>query len=453
MEKIVEAINFAWGLPLTIFIIVAGIFFSWCIKFIQVRKMGKIIKSTFGKSKGKDNKSYRTIMTVLGGTVGAGNVAGVASAVAVGGPGAIFWMWIVALFSMATKMVEVSLAVKYHEKDENGNYVGGPMYYIRKLKGKIGKVIAVLYSIALLLYVLCDSGFVQINTVATALTDVFPIPLWIIGIVIIITSILLIAGGLKGISKVLQAFVPTMCVFYLIAALVVIFANVTAIPEALWTVVKYAFSPAPVVGGFLGATVSAAISKGAARGIFANEAGLGTSTTVHATSDNPPIEQGMWGIMEVAIVSFVVCTITALLVLTTGAWMTGADGAPMVLAAFESLFGTAGKYIMCIVIVSFAYTSYIGFYYEYSTCIRYMFKEKALKFLKWFYVVPAIIAIFMPIDFIWNVADLCVGFIIIPNIIALFLLNKEFRTMFNEDAPAILDGKKPKKTKKTKATA
>lgn len=429
-DKIMGIFDYVWGIPLTIFIVIAGIYFSYCIKFIQITKIPTILKKTIGKI--KENDSFKTITSVLGGTVGSGNVAGIATAIAVGGPGAIFWMWIVALFSMATKMIEVTLAVYHQKKDKDGNNYGGAMYYISAIKGKIGKTLAFVYSIALLMYVLCDAGFVQINTVATSLTDSFNLSPLIIGISLLILSLLVLYGGLKRVSKVLEKAVPVMCLFYLVAALIVIFANITALPEAFVTIIKYAFKPAPIIGGFAGATVVQAIAKGSARGIFANEAGTGTSTTVHATTKNKPVEQGLWGILEVSIVSFVVCTITALLVMSTGAWMTGLDGAPMVLSAFESFYGIVGKYILCFVIVSFAYSTYLGFFYEYSTCVRYLFKGKFLKVLKWMYLVPLIIAVFMPIEIIWSLADLSVGFIIVPNIISLFLLIKEFKKLYKK---------------------
>ncbi len=430
MISIVDIFDFLWGFPLTLFIVAAGLYFSKCINFIQLKNPKLIIKNTIGKI--KINNSYRTLTSVLGGTVGSGNVAGIATAVAIGGPGAIFWMWVIALFSMATKMVEVTLAVAHQKKDKNGNKYGGSMYYIKSISGKIGKMLAVVYSIALLIYVVCDSGFVQINTVSSSLIDTFAISPIIIGVVLVVISVLIFWGGIKRISKVLEKAVPVMCIFYLVAALIVICVNISNLPEALKNIFMYSFKPTPIIGGFAGATTLQAIAKGSARGIFANEAGTGTSTTVHATADNTPVEQGMWGILEVAIVSFIVCTITGLLVMTTNAWQTGLEGAPMVLYAFESLYGVVGKYILCFVIVSFAYSSYIGFFYEYTTCIRYLFGESKMKYLKWFYIVPIIFAVFLPISVIWTFADMSVGFIMIPNITSLLILSKQFKTLFKE---------------------
>lgn len=429
MDKFFEVMDFIWGIPLTIFIVLAGLYFSYCIKFLQITGIKKIYNNTIKKL--KDKNSYRTITSVLGGTIGTGNVAGVATAIAVGGPGAIFWMWVIALFSMAIKMVEVTLAVHYHKKEKD-NYIGGPMYYIKAIKNKFGSVLTFIYSIFLLIYVLCDSGFVQMNTAATTLIDTFNIPKWIIAIFLISIATIIVSGGLKRVSNVLKKWVPTMFIFYFLAAFIVIILNVKNIPIAFVNIFKYAFTPAPVIGGFAGATVLAAISKGASRGIFANEAGTGTSTVVHATTENEPIVQGMWGIFEVYIVSFVVCTLTALLIMSTGVWTNGLDGAPLVLSAFESTYGQIGKYILCFVIVAFACSTYIGYFYEYTSCIRYLFKEKSIKYLKWLYIVPIVFAVFIPIEMIWTMADMAVGFIVIPNIIALVLLSKQFKKIFNK---------------------
>ncbi len=431
MNNIINIMDFIWGIPLTIFIVLAGIYFSYRIKFLQIFNIKKVYRNTIGRLKNDKHKSYRTITSVLGGTIGTGNIAGIATAIAVGGPGAIFWMWLIALLSMATKMVEVTLAVHYHKKDKT-NYIGGPMYYIKKVKGNLGKILTAIYSFFLLVYVLCDSGFVQMNTAATSILDTFSMTKWIVAVLLIGIAILVVSGGLKRVSNILEKTVPAMFIFYFLATIIVIFINIGNIPTAFINIFKYAFTKAPIVGGFAGATVLSAISKGAARGIFANEAGTGTSTIVHATSDNEPIVQGMWGIFEVYIVSFVVCTLTALLIMSTNAWTSGLDGAPLVLMAFKSVYGQVGKYVLALAIVAFACSTYIGYFFEYTSCIRYMFGEKSLKILKWGYILPIVFAVFLPISTIWTMADMAVGFIVIPNIIALVLLSKEFKKIFNK---------------------
>ena len=461
LEKVMDVTNTICGLPLTIFIIIAGLYFSYLVGFFQITHIRKLWGTTFGKmfkkikkgEKLKNDPSYKTIASVLGGTIGAGNVAGVAAAIYIGGPGALFWMWVIALLSMATKMVEVMLATKHQQVDKNGNRFGGPMYYIKSIGGKAAKVLAVIYTITLLIYVLCDSGFVQINTIATSLHDTFSIALWPIAVVVGILSLFVIAGGLKRVSSTLEKLVPFMYATYIILALIVIIANIANLPAALVTVVKYAFMPAPVIGGFAGSTVATAISKGAARGIFANEAGLGTSTTVHATTTNGPVTQGLWGMIEVAVVSFMVCTISGLLVMTTGAWYGAEDGgAVMILYAFQTLYGQVGKYIVCFVLVTFCYSTYIGFFYEYTTALGYFLNEKWKNILKWTYAIPAVVAVFLSIDVVWDLlCDTAVGLIVIPNIIALVLLTKEIKKTFKAGKEKILAGEEELEEEKPKA--
>lgn len=445
-DKLVEVTNFLWGIPLTLFVVIAGLYLCCICKFIQFTKIKTIWKNTFGK-KNKTDNDKRTINTVLAGTIGSGNIAGIASAIAVGGPGAIFWMWVIALISMAIKFAEVTLAVKYREKNEDGSFIGGPMFYIKKIFGKFGKILAIIYSLGLLLLVVSDSGFVQINTLATSINSTFNVPLLIIALILIPLSIFIINKGFKRTSDVLRKMVPIMTITFVITAIIIIIVNIKRIPESLLLIIKYAFSPAPVIGGFAGATVMSAISKGAARGIFANEAGMGTTTTVYATSkEKNPVRMGMWGIAEVAIVSFIMCTLTGLVVITSGAWTSGDTGSVMVLNAYESVYGNLGKYIMCIIIVLFAYSTFLGFYVEFKTSITYLFGEKSLKILKWLYYVPIIFATLMPIEAIWSIADMAVGFIVIPNIIALICLSKNFREIYKEGIKEIESQQQRKST-------
>lgn len=241
-------------------------------------------------------------------------------------------------------MAEVALAVKYRKENSDGLYSGGPMYYIKRICGKFGKILAFIYSIALLTYVITDSCFAQMNTLVTTVNEIFGIPTIVVGIVAILIAMILLNVGLKKTSKVLKRVVPVMTILYLFFGILIILINITQIPQALVSIVKYAFQPAPVIGGFAGTSVMLAISKGAARGIFANEAGLGTSATVYATAkDGKPVYQGMWGILEVGLVSFGTCTMTALIIMTTGVLKTGDTGAILVLDAFQSIFGNFRK--------------------------------------------------------------------------------------------------------------
>ncbi len=436
LDMITEITDFLWGLPLTIFVVCVGIYMCVCCKFFQLTKIKHIFRSTVGKlidNKNKTDDDKKTISMVLAGTIGTGNIAGIASAIAVGGPGAIFWMWIISFISMATKMAEVTLSVKYRKKKEDGTYSGGPMYYIKQVSGKLGKILAVVYSVSLLTYVITDSCFAQMNTLATTINETFKVPLILIGIIAIGISIIIINKGLDKMGIFLKRIVPVMTLIYLISAILIVIINITKIPNVLIDIIKYAFQPAPVMGGFAGATIMMAISKGAARGIFANEAGLGTSATVYATQKNAkPVEQGMWGIFEVAVVSFVTCTLTALLIMVTGSISTGNSGAVLVLDAFQTIYGNYGKVILSIIIALFAYTSYLGYFIEFKTSITYLFGENKFKYLKWIYYIPVIFAVLLPIDAIWALADISVGFIIIPNLIALILLGTKFKNIIKE---------------------
>lgn len=428
MELFSKIVNYIWGFPLIIFVVGSGIYFSKCIHFIQIRKIPFIIKNTVGKL---SNNSYSIIMRTLGSSIGSGNIAGVASAIAVGGPGAVFWMWVTSLVNMGTKMIEVSLSV-YYSKKNHGNKMGGAMYYISAIKGKGGKLLSIFYTVSLLVYIMCAPGFVQLNTISSSLYDTFNINKMIIFIIFLVLSIFIIFGGLKRTGSFLNKCVPFMCILYLVFSVIVISVNYDKIFSSLCDIFKYAFKPAPVIGGFLGSSVISAISKGSARGILANEAGTGASTIVHSKSDNKPIVQGMWGIIEVYIISFIICSITALCVLVTSSYTTSLTGAPMVLNAFNSVYGSFGKCILCFVMILFAYTTYIGFYEHYSVCIRYLFNDRVFKYFKWLYLVP-LLSIFIDSNLIWLISDVAVALIIIPNIISLWKLSSVFKNIYDTE--------------------
>ena len=444
-DWLVGVTDFLWGTPLMILMVGVGLYLTIGTKFFQIRKIGLIFRKTVGELFGKNKnesatgegelKPLQAISTVLAGTIGSGNIAGVAAAIAVGGPGAVFWMWVIALVGMMTKMAEVTLSVAYRKKGENGEYYGGPMHYIRDgLGGKAGKFFGGFYSVALFVLVVTDACFVQTNTLATSAQDTFGIPLIVSGIILVAISILVIVrGGVKKIGSLCGKIVPPMCLLYIIGALVVIIANFRQIPAAFGMIFKYAFAPAPAVGGFLGSTIVLAMGRGASRGIFSNEAGEGTAATVHATAQTDhPVHQGMYGVLEVFIDTIIVCTLTALSILCSGVWSNGETGAVLTLSAFRSVWGNWGTYILCIAIILFTYSSYLGFFIEYRTSVAYLFGEKSVKYLQWFFFIPPIIAVTMPIESIWSLADMAVGFIVIPNMIAILLLSKKFFGLYHE---------------------
>ncbi len=373
-------------------------------------------------------KPFQALSTVLAGTVGSGNIAGVAAAIAIGGPGAVFWMWIIALVGMMTKMAEVTLSVAFRKKTPDGEYFGGPMHYMKEGLGKIGKFLAGFYAIALLIMVLADACFVQPNTLATCVNDVFGVPLIVSGIIItVLSTIVILTGGVQKIGDFCGKFVMPMILLYIVACLSVIIANIGSVPAAFGMIFKYAFAPAPAVGGFVGSTMSLTMARGASRGIFSNEAGEGTAATVHATAQTDhPAHQGMYGILEVFIDTIVICTLTSLAIICSGVWSCGDTGVVLTFDAFRSTWGFAGIVVLCLAVVLFTYSSYLGFFVEFRTCVEYIFGEKAIKLMKWLFLALPILSVTLEVEQVWDIADMAVGFIVIPNMIALLLLSPKF---------------------------
>jgi len=434
--------DFLWGTPLMILMVGVGLYLSIRSGFFQITGIRTWMKHTLGEvfsRKNSDNaadgelKPFQALCTVLAGTVGSGNIAGVAAAIAVGGPGAVFWMWLIAIVGMMTKMAEVTLAVAFRKKSPTGEYYGGPMHYMRTGLGRIGAFLAGFYAIALFIEVLADACFVQTNTLATCVNDVFKVPLIVSGVVVAgLSAVVVMTGGVTKIGDFCSKMVPPMIIIYIVACVVTVCANITQIPAAFSMIFRYAFAPAPAARGFLGSTVSLAMGRGASRGIFSNEAGMGTATTVHATAktDNPA-HQGMYGILEVFIDTIIICTLTALSVLTTGVWNNGNTGVVLTFDAFRSVWGIVGIVVLAIAVILFTYSSYIGFFVEFRTCVEYLFGEKSVKFLKWIFFALPVLSVTLKVEQVWDIADMAVGFIVIPNMIALVLLSPKFFEIFH----------------------
>ena len=363
-------------------------------------------------------------MTCLAATVGTGNIAGVATAIFLGGPGALFWMWCTALVGMATKYCEVVLAVHYREKDERGEHVGGPMYAIKNGLGKkwlwLGTAFAIFGGFA---------GFgignmVQVNSMAAALQTTFNVPLWVTGVVTMVFVGMVILGGIKRIGKVAATLVPFMCVAYIIAAFVVLVVNAAEIPAAFEMIFTYAFSPAAATGGFAGAAVMAAIRFGVARGIFSNEAGLGTAGIAQAAgTTNSPVRSGMIGMLGTFIDTIIICSMTGLAIITSGVWTSGASGAALSAAAFESAMPGVGGYILTIALVVFAFTTILGWSYFGEKCWEYMVGTKSILPFRILWVVAVPFGAIAQLDFAWLVADTLNGLMAIPNLLSLLLLS------------------------------
>lgn len=452
-SKLVEIMNFFWGTPLMIFMVGIGLYLTIRTGFFQIRGIGTWMKQSIGDlfvKKGEDSnihegelKPFQALSTVLAGTVGSGVIAGVSAAIAIGGPGAVFWMWVIAAVGMMIKMAEVTLAVAYRKKNEAGEYYGGPMHYMSKGLGASGRILAGIYAAALFALVLADACFVQTNTLAVCINDVFQVPLLFSGIVVVsISMVVILKGGVKKIGEFCGKMVPPMIIIYIIACLVVIICNIRQIPASFQMIFRYAFAPAPAVGGFAGTTISMTIARGASRGIFANEAGMGTASTVHATAQTDhPAHQGMYGILEVFIDSFIICTMTSLTVICSGVWSNGNTGVVLTFDAFRSVWGQFGIMLLCLAVVLFAYSSYLGFYVEFRACVEYLFGGKMVKYLQWIYFLLPILAVTLEVEQVWDIADMAVGFIVIPNMIAILLLSPKFISIFKDYIRQLKDGK------------
>ncbi|MBA6133880.1 alanine/glycine:cation symporter family protein [Pseudomonas juntendi] len=443
LDAVSDFFGFLWGGPMFVVVFGVGLYFTFKLKFFQLFNPGYIwqntVRTLFGRNKQDTTgegqlKSLQVAAAVLSGTLGAGSIAGVATAIATGGPGAIFWMWVVAFVGMITKFVEVTLAVYYREQNKQGEFYGGPMYYIRKGLGSKWTPLATTYTIALLVFVTTDAGFVQTNTMASTLNGMFGIPTWITGIGIALIGALVIFRGIKALGAFCTFVLPPIVLLYYIGAGWVILTNLQGIPQMFAGIVHYAFAPGPIAGGIIGSTIMTAISRGAARGLFTNEAGMGTSATVHATANvDHPIRQGMWGIVEVFVVSFITCNVTAFMVLLVGMQSLTADAG--ILNAFHAL-GTAWPPVL-VQVMSFGislilFTSYLGSFIRFRTALYDLLGDTGERILKWAYFIPPLIAVNMEIPVIWLMADVAVGFLIIPNLIALFGLRHVFMRLYED---------------------
>ena len=436
LNVIIDSINaFAWGPPMLGILGVTGVLLTLGLVFMPWRKVGYGFRLLFDKSAPAGEgevKPFNALMTALSATVGTGNIAGVATAIALGGPGAIFYMWLIALFGMATKYAEAVCAVTYREVDANGKYVGGPMYYLRNGVGEfapeLGKWLGLAFAVFGAVAAFGIGNAVQVNSMATALENSFGLPVWITGVVVAVLVGIVVIGGIRRIGEVAGKLVPAMIVLYIGAALLILAINITAIPEAIGLIFTHAFTPAAATGGFAGAAVAAAVRFGIARGVFSNESGLGSAAIAHAAAQtDSPVRQGIIAMLGTFIDTLVVCTMTALVILTSGAWtMTGPDGAGLTGAVLTSTSFQAsiagGQYIVTIALAIFAFTTILGWSYYGERCWQYLFKEKSLVIYRALWVAAALAFANVKVDLVWNLADTLNGLMAVPNLIGLLLL-------------------------------
>ena len=443
IEKINAVVNdFIWGVPAMACIIGVGLLLSVETRFIQIRKFGYALKMTIGRIFKKSEASsgamtpFQSVCTALAATVGTGNIAGVAGAIAIGGPGAVFWMWISALLGMCTKFAEVTLAVHYREKNKHGDYVGGPMYYIKNGLSRRWHWLAYAFAFLGVFAVFGTGNATQVNTITTAINsalmnykilDASSVGTFnlVLGIIIAILVGAILLGGIKRIGKVTEKLVPFMALLYVTLAVGVIVLNIDSVPEVFRSIFEGAFNPAAVTGGAVGYFFTS-MKRGIARGIFSNEAGLGTGSIAHACADtDKPVQQGLFGIFEVFTDTILICTLTALTILCSGtAIQYGVDaGAELTISGFVSTYGNWVSIFTAIALCCFAFSTILGWGLYGARCIEFIFGEKVIKPFMVIYSCIAIVGATADLGLIWGISETCNGLMAIPNLIALFLLS------------------------------
>ena len=456
LNEIVKVANdLAWGPWMLLLLVGTGIFLSARVGFIQFSKFGHAMKNTIGKvfqkqTAGKGEVTpFQAMTTALAATVGTGNIAGVTGAIAVGGPGAVFWMWLSALFGMVTKYAEVVLAVRYRERNDKGDYVGGPMYYIKNGLGPKWKWLAMLFSLLGALAAFGIGNMTQVNTIAgsinnaidafggnTAATSIVmfgqtvPVSSIVIGLLVAVIVALTLFGGIKRIGSVTEMMVPFMAAIYIVCALCVVFANIGSLGKIFVMIFKGAFSAEAALGGAFGITIMTTIQKGVGRGVFSNEAGLGSAPIAHAaTSETDPVKQGLYGIFEVFMDTIVICTLTGLTVLcgvesgVEVAWGQSA-GSELIAAAFATVFGDKiGALIIAVGIGLFALSTILSWSLYGTRCCEFLLGSKAVPVFQIVFVVMVVVGATLELELVWNIADTLNGFMAIPNLMALLGLS------------------------------
>jgi len=416
-----------WGLPLILLLLGTGIYLTIILRGLQFRALipalylALIKRSEEGEG---DISHFQALMTALSATVGVGNIAGVATAIAVGGPGALFWMWITGLLGMATKYSEAVLAVKYREVDKMGTMSGGPMYYISKGLGL--KWLGMLFAVFASLATFGIGNMVQSNSVADAMEQAFGISPWISGLVMCVATGLVIVGGIKSIAKATSAIVPFMLTFYIVGAAIVLFEYRENIPNAFSLIFSHAFSPSAAAGGFIGSTISQTVRIGVSRGIFSNESGLGSSPIAAAAArTRNPVGQALVSMTQTFIDTIVICTITGVVIISSGFWTSGETGAALTGLAFESRIpAQAGDAILGISLAFFAYSTLLGWCYYGEKSIEYIFKERAVKPYRVLFTLAVLVGAVVKLELVWTFADVMNGLMAFPNLVGLLGLSR-----------------------------
>lgn len=435
MDQFTKVLNqidsFVWGAPLLILLVGTGVYLTVRLGLLQVFKLPLALKFLFSKEEGEakaegDVSSFAALCTALAATIGTGNIVGVATAIKVGGPGALFWMWVAAFFGMATKYAEGLLAVKYRVVDGNGQMSGGPMYYIEKGLGL--KWLAKLFAFFGIGVAFFGIGtFAQINSITQATKVAFHVPIVVSATIVTILVALVTLNGIKSISKVAEIIVPFMAIFYILSSIVILILNAKLLPGAIELIIKSAFTPVAAAGGFLGSTVKQALQNGVARGVFSNESGLGSAPIAAAAAKTKScVRQGLISMTGTFIDTIVVCTMTGLVLVVTQSWQLDLEGAAITNYAFAAGLPTAslGKFIVTIGLIFFAFTTIIGWNYYGERCTEYLFGIKAIKIYRYIFITLVAIGAYIKLDLVWIIADIVNALMAIPNLIGLLGLRK-----------------------------
>ncbi len=444
MEGFVNAIinfsNWLWGIPMLVILVGGSLFLTIKLGFFQFKYFPYAMRETFGKMFKKPEgegtiSPFQAATAALASTIGASNIVGVPVAIAFGGPGAVFWMWIVALIASAAKFSEIVLGIRYREKNEEGEYVGGPMYFLKNgIKSGLGKALSVIFSFFLMIEIIPSIATQAASAVQTAGT--INIPNWVTGSLLVVLVGLVVFGGIKRIASFTEKLVPFMALLYIIGGIVIIIVNITELPRALGLIFKHAFTPIAATGGMAGAGIAQAIRWGTARGVYSNEAGMGTAPIAHSSAvTDHPVRQAMWGIFEIVVDTLIVCTVTALIVLVSGVYeIVPADlAASMPAVAFQQLLGNnLGGGIVTVSILLFVLSTIIVIAYYGKTQAEFLFGAKFSNIMVIVYLIAIVLGVYGGIEFLYNFLDILLATIIIPNMIGLLLLSNEVKDLKNE---------------------
>lgn len=419
--------SIVWGPWLLILLVGTGVFLSCRLGFLQVMKLPRALKLIFfARNKGDgDIDSFKALCTALAATVGTGNIVGVATAIKLGGPGALFWMWLAAFFGMATKFSEGCLAVKFRQVDDQGNIAGGPMYYIEMGLGKKWKPLAVAFALFGIMTAMLGSGTTtQMNAIVSSVNAGFGVSTYITCAIVTILVAIITFGGLQSISKTASKIVPAMAVIYFIVTVIFLILNASEVPHAVSQVITGAFNGTAAAGGFAGAGIMLTIRSGIARGLYSNESGLGSAPIVAAAAKTKwPAEQGLISMTGTFIDTIIICTLTGLTIIVSGVWTGTTNGAEMTQAAFATTYGSLAPFILTISLTLFAFTTIIGWNYYGERCWEYLFGTKTIKLYRIGYIAILASAVFLKLEAIWSLADIVNGLMAIPNLIALLGLS------------------------------